>query len=285
MSSDGMVIEIEGVKKRFKTRHGGGDVLAVNDVSLSIARGDTLGIVGESGSGKSTLARIMLGLIQPDEGSVRVLGRELAGASRKDLRAWRRDMQIVFQDPLESFNPRMRIGEALAEPLLLHTDMTREAREARVRELLTLVHLDPAMASRYPQQLSGGQQQRCNVARGIATNPQVLILDEPTSALDVSVRFELLKLLVELQAATGLTYMVISHDLPTIRGICDHVGVMYGGRLLEIGTADEVLDAPKHPVTKFLLSADLPVDPDEELLELPSREEVERALEEQVVRS
>lgn len=280
-----MVIEVDNITKRFKGRHGDQDVLAVDDVSLSVERGATLGIVGESGSGKSTLARIMLGLLRADAGTVRVLDRSIGDASRKQLRTWRRDMQIVLQDPFESFNPRMRIGKAIAEPLQLHTDLSRTAREARVRELLELVHLDPRLAERYPHQLSGGQQQRANIARGIATGPAVVILDEPTSSLDVSVRAEILRLLVELQRSLGLTYVVISHDLPTIRGICDHVAVMYLGKLVEVGTATQVLDSPAHVVTRYLLSADLPVDPNATLPPLASRAEIEGTIDQRVVRA
>lgn len=267
------IIEVEHVSKRFIGRRGTGDVQAVDDVSLSIERGETLGIVGESGSGKSTLARIMLGLIDADAGEVRILGRRITGARRKDLRRWRADMQIIVQNATEALNPRMRIGEIVAEPLLLHTRMDDESRTSRVRELLKAVRLPVRIAQSYPHQLSGGQQQRVNIARAIATEPDFVLLDEPTSSLDVSVRGEVLDLLVDIQRSSHLTYVIISHDLPTIRHVCDHVAVMYRGRIVEVGEADQVLRRPRHPYTKFLLGAELPVDPGMSLAPQPSNKE------------
>ena len=267
------IIEVEHVSKRFIGRRGTSDVQAVDDVSLSVERGETLGIVGESGSGKSTLARIMLGLIDADAGEVRILGRLITGAKRKDLRGWRADMQIIVQNATEALNPRMRIGEIVAEPLLLHARMDNASRTSRVRELLRAVRLPVRIAESYPHQLSGGQQQRVNIARAIATEPKFVLLDEPTSSLDVSVRGEVLDLLVDIQRSSRLTYVIISHDLPTIRHVCDHVAVMYRGRIVEVGEAEQVLQRPRHPYTKFLLSAELPVDPRAPLPPLPSDKE------------
>ncbi len=261
---------MEHVSKRFAGRRGAPDVLAVDDVSLTVERGQTLGIVGESGSGKSTLARIMLGLIEADAGNVNLLGRRITGATRKELRPWRADMQIIVQNASESLNPRMQVGEIVAEPLLLHSDLDKIGREERVRELLGAVRLDADILLSYPHQLSGGQQQRVNIARAIATEPKFVLLDEPTSSLDVSVRGEVLQLLVDLQRTSRLTYVMISHDLPTIRHVCDHVAVMYQGRIVEVGAAARVLQEPRHAYTKYLLSAELPVDPRTPLAPLPS---------------
>ena len=266
---------MEHVSKRFAGRRGAPDVLAVDDVSLTVERGQTLGIVGESGSGKSTLARIMLGLIEADAGSVNLLGRRITGATRKELRPWRADMQIIVQNASESLNPRMQVGEIVAEPLLLHSDFDKIGREERVRDLLFAVRLDADILLSYPHQLSGGQQQRVNIARAIATEPKFVLLDEPTSSLDVSVRGEVLQLLVDLQRSSQLTYVMISHDLPTIRHVCDHVAVMYQGRIVEVGAAARVLQEPRHAYTKYLLSAELPVDPRTPLAPLPSDDELD----------
>ena len=259
---NGDAVAVEDLAKRFRGRRGSPDVIAVDEISFTIAPGETLGLVGESGSGKSTVARCLLGLIPADSGRVDVLGRTITGAPKRTLRSWRRDMQIVFQEPQESLSPRIRVGQAIAEPLELHTDMDETARQERVRELLELVALAPELESRYPHQLSGGQQQRVNIARALATEPKVVVLDEPTSSLDVSVRAEILKLLVRLQQEFNLTYLMISHDLPTIRNVCDRVAVMYLGSLVEIGPADDVLREPEHPYTEYLLGAELPLDPD-----------------------
>ena len=267
------IVEVEHVSKRFIGRRGTADVQAVDDVSLSVERGETLGIVGESGSGKSTLARIMLGLIDADAGEVRILGRRITGAGRKDLRRWRADMQIIVQNATEALNPRMRIGEIVAEPLLLHSRMDAASRTSRVHALLRAVRLPVGIAQSYPHQLSGGQQQRVNIARAIATEPKFVLLDEPTSSLDVSVRGEVLDLLVDIQRSSHLTYVIISHDLPTIRHVCDHVAVMYRGRIAEVGEAEQVLQRPRHPYTKFLLGAELPVDPRASLAPMPSDKE------------
>jgi len=265
-------IVVEGLQKRF-VRRGQPDVIAVDDVSFEVAHGSTLGLVGESGSGKSTVARCVLGLIPSDGGRVEVGGRSIRDAAPRDLRGWRRDMQIVFQEPFESLDPRLKVSAAVAEPLILHTQIRGAALRARVLELLELVQLRPELAERYPHQLSGGQQQRVNIARALATDPGVVILDEPTSSLDVSVRAEILKLLMRLQRELDLTYMLISHDLPTIRNVCDRVAVMYLGRIVEVGPADRVLADPAHPYTEFLLGSELSLDPDVKPTTLPVKGE------------
>ena len=279
MSNGRPALAVEDLVKRFKGRRRSPDIVAVDEVSFEIAPGETLGLVGESGSGKSTVARCVLGLLDADSGHVDVLGRTVTRdgkrAGKKELRGWRRDMQIVFQEPLESLNPRIPVGPAVAEPLELHTNMNSEERSTRVRELFELVALDPELVTRYPSQLSGGQQQRVNIARALATEPKVVVLDEPTSSLDVSVRADILKLLVSLQQQLHLTYLLISHDLPTIRNVCDRVAVMYLGRLVEIGPAADVLREPEHPYTEFLLGAELPLKPNESPKAPPMKGEVQ----------
>jgi oligopeptide/dipeptide ABC transporter ATP-binding protein len=254
-------IVVEGLQKRFK-RRGQPDVVAADDVSFEVPRGSTLGLVGESGSGKSTVARCLLGLLPADGGRIELAGRDIRNARPKELREWRRDMQIVFQEPFESLDPRLKIIDAVAEPLIIHTDLRGEKLRRRVMELLELVQLRPDHAERLPHQLSGGEQQRVNIARALATDPEIVVLDEPTSSLDVSVRAEILKLLVRLQRELDLTYVLISHDLPTVRGVCDRVAVMYLGRIVEVGPADVVLATPAHPYTEFLLGSELSLDPD-----------------------
>lgn len=255
-------IVVEGLTKTFPTRRGIPDVAAVEDVSFSVETGSTLGIVGESGSGKSTVARCLLGLTPVDSGKIEVLGRNLVGAPARLLRSWRSEMQIVFQEPYESLDPRYRVHQAVAEPLLLHTDLRGSDLEAKVLELLEHVSLQPELTRRYPHELSGGQQQRVNIARALATSPRVLVLDEPTASLDVSVQEGVLRLLLALQEELSLTYVLISHDLTSIRAVCDQVAVMYAGRFVEIGPVDEVLSNPRHPYTEFLIGAELSVDPD-----------------------
>ena len=257
-----VAIAVEGLNKTFPTRRGVPDVVAAEDVGFTVPYGRTLGIVGESGSGKSTVARCILGLTPVDSGRIEVLGRSVVDAPARALRSWRSEMQIVFQEPYESLDPRYHVWEAVAEPLLLHTDLRGAGLARRVHELLEQVALSPDLVGRYPHELSGGQQQRVNIARALATSPRVLILDEPTASLDVSVQEGVLRLLLRLQRELNLTYVLISHDLKAIRAVCERVAVMYLGRLVEIGPTEEVLSNPKHPYTEFLIGAELSVDPD-----------------------
>ncbi|MFT4084271.1 MAG: ABC transporter ATP-binding protein [Nocardioides sp.] len=260
--SEGDVVVLDKLCKRFRGRAGSADIVAIDDTSFRIPRGATVGIVGESGSGKSTLVRCILGLISADSGRAEVLGVNTVGANEQVLRSLRRRAGIVFQEPYEALDPRMRIGDAIAEPLRLHSTLASDQIGDRVGELLEMVLLDPALRTRFPHQLSGGQQQRVNIARALATEPELLVLDEPTSALDVSVRSEVLSLLVRLQNQLGMTYVLVSHDLPTIRAVCSHIIVMYLGRVVEQGTVDQVLGSPSHPYTRFLLGSALSLDPD-----------------------
>ena len=237
-------------------------VRAVDGVSLEIAAGETLGLVGESGCGKSTLARCVLRLLEPTAGRVLLEGVDLTALGDEDLRRRRRDVQMVFQDPTASLNPRLSVAATVDEPLMLHTPLTGSARRARVDEVLDEVGLGPGLRDRYPHQLSGGQRQRVNIARAIATHPRLVVLDEPTSALDVSLRARVILLLGELKRRLGMTYLFISHDLSTVRYLCDRVAVMYLGIVVEQAPAAELFAHPAHPYTRALLSC-IPIpDPD-----------------------
>ena len=237
-------------------------VRAVDGVSLCVAAGETLGLVGESGCGKSTLARCVLRLIEPTRGRVLLDGEDLTALPEEALRRRRRDIQMVFQDPTASLNPRLSVAATVEEPLMLHTPLAGPARRARADEVLDEVGLGAGLRDRYPHQLSGGQRQRVNIARAIATRPRLVVLDEPTSALDVSLRARVILLLAELKRRMGMTYLFISHDLSTVRYLCDRVAVMYLGVLVEEAPAAELFDRPAHPYTRALLSC-IPVpDPD-----------------------
>jgi oligopeptide/dipeptide ABC transporter ATP-binding protein len=227
----------------------------VDGVSLSVAEGEVLAIVGESGCGKSTLGRVMLRLIEPDSGSVRFAGEDLASLSPSALRARRRDMQIIFQDPFGSLDPRMTVAQAIAEPLRLHRVVPRAEEPARVAELLTRVGLRPENAGRWPHEFSGGQRQRIAIARALASNPRLIIGDEPVSALDVSVQAQVINLLRDLIRDLRLTFVLVSHDLGVVRHVADRVAVMYLGRIVEEGPAEDVLGAPRHPYTRALVAA------------------------------
>ena len=260
------LVEVEHLVKYFARDtglfRGGARVAAVDDVSFSIDQGETFGLVGESGSGKTTTGRCMLRLIEPTSGAVRFRGENVLEFSRSRLRRARRDMQIVFQDPYSSLNPRMRARKIVEEPLVIHELGSRAKRRDRVAELFRLVGLSPAHLDRFPHEFSGGQRQRIGLARALALNPSFVILDEPVSALDVSIQAQVVNLLMDLQRQLTLTYLFIAHDLRLVEHICTRVAVMYLGRIVEIGPAASLFAAPQHPYTRALLSA-IPVpDPD-----------------------
>lgn len=236
-------------------------VRAVDDVSFSIEAGETFGLVGESGSGKTTTGRCVLRLIEPTSGEVRFKGENVLAFSRERLRLARRDMQIVFQDPYSSLNPRMRAGAIVEEPLVVHKRGSKVERRQRVAELFELVGLDPSQLGRYPHQFSGGQRQRIGLARALALDPSLIVADEPVSALDLSVQAQIINLLMDLQKRLHLTYLFIAHDLRLVRHICNRIAVMYRGRIVEMGTAEALFDAPAHPYTRALLSAIPTLDP------------------------
>lgn len=254
------LLEVENVVKHFPARRSvfgrvTAFVKAVDGVSFSVEAGKTLALVGESGCGKSTLSRLLLRLIEPDMGQIRFEGRDLLGLKAKDLRAFRRDAQIIFQDPFASLNPRMTVSQILSEPLTLHDLVPSAGRRRRVDELLDIVGLQPRFAQRYPHEFSGGQRQRIAIARALAVEPKLIICDEPVSALDVSIRSQILNLLRDLQDRLGLTYIFVSHDLAVVKHIADRVAVMNLGRIVETGEAQALFRAPRHPYTRALLSA------------------------------
>jgi peptide/nickel transport system ATP-binding protein len=255
------VISVRDIVKNFPVRGGGlvrrtvAVAQAVSGISFDVAERETVGLVGESGCGKSTAARVVLQLIPATEGSVRFEGTELVGKSRKQMRSFRREIQIVFQDPFASLDPRMPVGETVAEPLKVHGRWDRRTGPDRIAELFEMVGLNPEHRNRYPNEFSGGQRQRIGIARALALGPKVLVLDEPVSALDVSIQAGVVNLLEELQDRLGLAYLFIAHDLSVVRHISDRVAVMYLGRIVETGRVDEVYDSPSHPYTQALLSA------------------------------
>ena len=232
-----------------------GEVRAVDGVSLNIDAGETLGVVGESGSGKSTLGRMLLRLIEPTAGSVHFQGEDVLAASGSGLRRLRRDMQIIFQDPFGSLDPRMRVKDIVAEPLVIHERLGSQARRQRVRELLGAVGLDDLAAERYPHEFSGGQRQRIGIARALALHPKFIVADEPVSALDVSVGAQIVNLLTKLQREFGLTYLFISHSMPVVRYLASRIAVMYRGKIVEVGPAEQVVTNPAHPYTRTLVAA------------------------------
>ena len=259
------LLQVEHLVKEFSRggflRRGPG-VRAVDDVSFAINKGETFGLVGESGSGKTTTGRCILRLIEPTSGQVTFDGRDVLGLGASDLRSARRNFQIVFQDPYSSLNPRMRVGDIVEEPLIIHRDGGKAERAARVDELFELVGLSRDQRQRYPHEFSGGQRQRIGLARALALNPSFIVLDEPVSALDVSVQAQVVNLLLDLQARLHLTYLFIAHDLRLVEHICRRIAVMYRGRIVELGDTAAVFAAPQHPYTRALLSAVPSLDPD-----------------------
>jgi ABC-type oligopeptide transport system ATPase subunit len=266
-SEQPILLEVKNLKTWFPIRRGllqrtVGHVKAVDDVSFYVRRGETLGLVGESGCGKTTVGRTILRLIPNSGGEVRFDGKDVFGAGALDLRRLRREMQIIFQDPGGSLNPRMRVGGIIGEPLEVH-GITRGEDEtrARVEELLVKCGLWKQAADRYPHEFSGGQRQRIGIARALSLNPRLIVCDEPTSALDVSIQSQILNLLGDLQQEMGLSYLFISHDMAVIHHICDRIAVMYNGKIVEEGSRDEIINAPRHEYTQALLSAVPEADP------------------------
>ncbi|HEY2536570.1 MAG TPA: ATP-binding cassette domain-containing protein [Solirubrobacteraceae bacterium] len=261
-SSAGPLLEVRGLTKHFPIDRGVmrrrnlGSVRAVEEVSFEVLRGETFGIVGESGSGKSTTARLIARLLEPSAGEVRFEGREITGLHGRDLKPVRRELQMVFQDPYSSLNPRKTIGSIVAEPLVVHrVESDRAARTRAVQELLETVGLNPEHYNRYPHEFSGGQRQRVGIARALALGPKLLIADEPVSALDVSIQAQVLNLLRDLRRRLGLTMVFISHDLSVIRHMCDRIAVMHEGRIVELASNSQLYSAPRESYTRELLAA------------------------------
>ena len=257
------LLEIRNLTKVFPSGESlfggaaGRTVRAVDDVSLDIHSGETLGLVGESGSGKSTLGRLVLRLIEPTSGSIRLNGRDLLAAGHEEMRRLRRGLQIIFQDPFASLDPRYRVEDIIAEPLLIHErhSMTAASRRARVAELLGAVGLDESASRRFPHEFSGGQRQRIGIARALALRPKFIVADEPVSALDVSVGAQIVNLLARLQREFGLTYLFISHWMPVVRYLATRIAVMYRGKIVEVGATEQITERPAHAYTRSLLEA------------------------------
>jgi oligopeptide transport system ATP-binding protein len=264
-----VLIQVTNLKKHFPIRRGiirrqVGAVQAVDGISFNIHKGETLGLVGESGCGKSTAGRTILQLLTPTAGQVKFLDKDLTTLPKNELRKARRNMQMIFQDPYASLNPRMTVGRIIGEPLEIHNIGNAKSREERVQELLKVVGLNPYFVNRYPHEFSGGQRQRIGIARALATNPSFIVADEPISALDVSIQAQVVNLLDDLKAELGLTYLFIAHDLSMVKYISDRVAVMYLGRIVELAHRDELYERPLHPYSQALLSAIPIADPDKE---------------------
>lgn len=261
------LLKVNGLKKYFDIRGGVfsrkvGEIKAVDDVSFTIQKGEILGIVGESGCGKSTTGKAILRLIEPTAGEIKFENKDITKLDEREMRVLRRNMQIIFQDPYGSLNPRHTVEKIVGEPLLVHGVTSKKERKQRVQDLLEVVGLSAYHASRYPHQFSGGQRQRIGIARALANNPKLIICDEPVSALDVSVQAQILNLMAKLREEYQLTYLFIAHDLSVVKHISDRVGVMYLGRIVELTDQDKLYDVPKHPYTQALLSAVPSPDPD-----------------------
>lgn len=253
------LLTVENLTKTYASPGGmfgrGAEARVVSGVSFSLARGDTFALVGESGSGKTTIGRMLLRLVEPDAGIIRFDGIDLRALTPTGMRHMRRRIQIIFQDPYGSLDPRVRIGEAIAEPIRLHRLRSRDAVRERVIELLALVGLSESHADRFPHEFSGGQRQRIAIARALAVEPDLIVCDEPVSALDLSIQAQVLNLLAELRERLGVTYVFISHDMAVVRHLASHVGVLYAGRLVETGPAETIFGDPRHPYTRMLLAA------------------------------
>ncbi len=254
MTAKAPLLEVRHLIKQFPLK-GGGVIHALNGVSLAQEKGETIGIVGESGCGKSTLARVVLRLIEPTSGEIRFDGEDLIRLSKRAMRAKRQAMQIIFQDPFASLDPRIRIGRAIEEPLIIHGIGGRAERREKVADLLTMVGLAQDAASRYPHEFSGGQRQRIGIARALAVEPKLVIADEPVSALDVSIQAQILNLLIDLRERLDLSFLFISHDLAVVRHVSDRVAVMYLGQIVEFGVAERIYRQAAHPYTQTLISA------------------------------
>jgi oligopeptide transport system ATP-binding protein len=283
MSNQPLLV-VRNLEKHFPIRQGilvertAGYVKAVDGVSFEIERGKTLGLVGESGSGKSTTGYCILQLLRPTDGSIRFNGAELTTLRGEALRRMRREMQIVFQDPYSALDPRMTVGNIVAEPLHVHGLGTRHSRQARVRDLLDVVGFDPTFVNRYPHEFSGGQRQRIGIARALALNPSLIVCDEPVSALDVSIQAQILNLLKDLQQEFGLTYLFIAHDLAVVRAMSDAIAVMKEGKLVEYGPAEQIYTFPEHEYTRALLSAVPVADPHRQRARQAERRRLKHAL-------
>jgi oligopeptide/dipeptide ABC transporter ATP-binding protein len=277
------LLEVRDLKKHFPVKGGGlwserAVVKAVDGISFTIGRGETLGLVGESGCGKTTTSKLVLAAERPTAGSIEFEGRDVAGAADRDLRDYRRRVQVVFQDPYSSLSPRMRVGEIISEPLRAHSALSRPDIETRIAELLELVGLRPDMARLFPHEFSGGQRQRLAIARALSTEARLIVLDEPVSALDVSIRAHIITLLEDIQARLGVSYLFIAHDLAAVSHLSHQTAVMYLGKLVEVADSLELCAEPLHPYTKALFAASLPSHPDEQREEIVLTGEVPSAL-------